>query len=291
MKILPVGRLTLLIAVFGIGLATSPGLMAQALTPDQLTKRVEENSRALKNIQTDMKKLGTQMDNRAMLDLLQRVDELADEISLLRGDLEVQASELESIKTRQRELYLDTDRRMRELEDRSIGQASTIAPVPVPATGSGTATSSTPATTVAPASTVPAPVSSETVAEEKVAYQLAFDSLKEGRYKKAKQQFNQFLKDYPNSIYAGNAQYWLGEANYVTRNFTQAVTEFNQVIKLYPTSAKIPDAMLKLGYTHYELKQFGQARTILQDLRTSHPNSTAARLAGKRLDRMRKEGV
>jgi tol-pal system protein YbgF len=288
MKILPVGKLTLLIAVFSIGLATSPGLLAQALTPDQLTKRVEETSRALKDIQTDMKRLGTQMDNRAMLDLLQRVDELADEISLLRGELEVQASELEGIKKRQRELYLDTDRRMRELEDRSIGQASTLAPVPVPASGSGTVTGSTPA---APAPTVPAPVSSATVAEEKVAYQLAFDSLKEGRYKKAKQQFNQFLKDYPSSIYAGNAQYWLGEANYVTRNFTQAVTEFNQVIKLYPTSAKIPDAMLKLGYTHYELKQFGQARSILQDLRTSHPNSTAARLAGKRLDRMRKEGV
>jgi len=291
MKIFPVGRLTLLIAVFSISLANSPGLLAQALTPDQLTKRVEETSRALKDIQMDMKKLGTQMDNRAMLDLSQRVDELADEISLLRGELEVQASDLESIKIRQRELYLDTDRRMRELEDRSIGQTSTLAPVPVPATGSGTATDSTPATTVAPASTVSAPASSETVAEEKVAYQLAFDSLKEGRYKKAKQQFNQFLKDYPNSIYAGNAQYWLGEANYVTRNFTQAVTEFNQVIELYPTSAKIPDAMLKLGYTHYELKQFGQARTMLQNLRTSHPNSTAARLAGKRLDRMRKEGV
>jgi len=291
MKIFPVGRLTLLIAVFSISLANSPGLLAQALTPDQLTKRVEETSRALKDIQMDMKKLGTQMDNRAMLDLSQRVDELADEISLLRGELEVQASDLESIKIRQRELYLDTDRRMRELEDRSIGQTSTLAPVPVPATGSGTATGSTPATTVAPASTVSAPASSETVAEEKVAYQLAFDSLKEGRYKKAKQQFNQFLKDYPNSIYAGNAQYWLGEANYVTRNFTQAVTEFNQVIELYPTSAKIPDAMLKLGYTHYELKQFGQARTMLQNLRTSHPNSTAARLAGKRLDRMRKEGV
>jgi tol-pal system protein YbgF len=288
MKILPVGKLTLLIAVFSIGLATSPGLLAQALTPDQLTKRVEETSRALKDIQTDIKKLGTQMDNRAMLDLLQRVDELADEISLLRGELEVQASELEGIKKRQRELYLDTDRRMRELEDRSIGQASTLAPVPVPASGSGTVTGSTPA---APAPTVPAPVSSATVAEEKVAYQLAFDSLKEGRYKKAKQQFNQFLKDYPSSIYAGNAQYWLGEANYVTRNFTQAITEFNQVIKLYPTSAKIPDAMLKLGYTHYELKQFGQARSVLQDLRTRHPNSTAARLAGKRLDRMRKEGV
>lgn len=289
MKILPVGRFAILIALFSIGLATSPVSLAQALTPDQLTKRVEETSRALKDIQTDMKRLNTQMDNRAMLDLLQRVDELADEISQLRGDLELQASDLEGIKKRQRELYLDIDRRMRELEDRSTGQSSTtLAPVVVPSAGSsststGTSVDSTPA--------VPTAAASATVAEEKAAYQLAFDSLKEGRYKKAKQQFNKFLKDYPRSIYAGNAQYWLGEANYVTRNFTQAVKEFNQVLQLYPSSSKIPDAMLKLGYTHYEVKQYSQAKAVLQELRKLHPNSTAARLAGKRLDRMRKEGV
>ena len=301
MKNLAVAKFTLLVAVFSIGLATSPGLLAQALTPDQLTKRVEETSRALKDIQTDMNRLNTQMDNRAMLDLLQRVDELADEISQLRGDLELQASDLEGIKKRQRELYLDIDRRMRDLEDRSTGQSSTLAPVVVPAAGSssttstgaatgGSATTST-GTSVDSTPTVPAAAASATVAEEKAAYQLAFDSLKEGRYKKAKEQFNKFLKDYPDSIYAGNAQYWLGEANYVTRNFTQAVEEFNQVLKLYPASSKIPDAMLKLGYTHYELKQYSQARTVLQELRKLHPNSTAARLAGKRLDRMRKEGV
>jgi len=301
MKIYPVGRLAVLMALFSIGMATSPGSPAQALTPDQLTKRVEETSRALKDIQTDMKRLSTQMDNRAMLDLMQRVDELADEISQLRGDLELQASDLDGIKKRQRELYLDIDRRMRDLEDRSTGQSTTLVPAVVPATGSS---STTPAGEVTGGSTsastgssgdstptVPTTAASATVAEEKAAYQLAFDSLKEGRYKKAKEQFSKFLKDYPASIYAGNAQYWLGEANYVTRNFTQAVNEFNQVLKLYPTSSKIPDAMLKLGYTHYELKQYSQARTVLQELRKLYPNSTAARLAGKRLDRMRKEGV
>jgi len=301
MKILPVGRLALIISLFSIGLATSSALLAQALTPDQLTRRVEETSRALKDIQTDMKRLNTQMDNRAVLGLLQRVDELADEISQLRGDLELQASDLEGIKKRQRELYLDIDRRMRDLEDRSTGQSSTLAPVVVPTAGSSSTTSADAATdgstttsagtSVDSTPTVPAAGVSATVAEEKAAYQLAFDSLKEGRYKKAKEQFNKFLKDYPDSIYAGNAQYWLGEANYVTRNFTQAVNEFNQVLKLYPTSSKIPDAMLKLGYTHYELKQYSQARSALQELRKLHPNSTAARLAGKRLDRMRKEGV
>ena len=292
MKILPVGRLAILIALFSIGLTTSPASLAQALTPDQLTKRVEETSRALKDIQTDMKRLNTQMDNRAMLDLLQRVDELADEISQLRGDLELQASDLEGIKKRQRELYLDIDRRMRELEDRSTGQSSTtLAPVVVPSAGSSSTSTGTSVDSAPTVPTVPTVAASATVAEEKAAYQLAFDSLKEGRYKKAKEQFNKFLKDYPGSIYAGNAQYWLGEANYVTRNFTQAVKEFNQVLKLYPSSSKIPDAMLKLGYTHYEVKQYSQAKAVLQELRKRHPNSTAARLAGKRLDRMRKEGV
>lgn len=301
------GRIALLVSLLGLSLVLSPGLMAQALTSDQLTARInetnralEETNRALIDIQKDMNKVNTMIDNRAMLDMLQRVDELADEISQLRGDLEVQASELEGIKTRQRELYLDIDRRMRDLEDRVVSQSGAPAIVPVPvtstatgSTGSAAVTGSTGTTDTGGSTTlvVPAVQPSADVNAEKAAYQLAFDSLKEGRYKKAKQQFSQFLKDHPDSIYAGNAQYWLGEANYVTRNFKQAVAEFKQVLKLYPSSAKIPDAMLKLGYTHYELKQYGEARTVLQDLRTRHPSSTAARLAGKRLDRMRKEGV
>jgi tol-pal system protein YbgF len=129
-----------------------------------------------------------------------------------------------------------------------------------------------------------------TQSQEKAAYQAAFDTLKEGRYKKAKTELKSFLDKYPNSSYAGNAQYWLGEAHYVTRNFEQGIIEFKKVINNYPGSSKMPDAMLKLGYTYYELKQFDQAKVILQDLRNRFPQSTAARLATKRLDRIRKEG-
>ena len=83
----------------------------------------------------------------------------------------------------------------------------------------------------------------------------------------------------------------MGEANYVTRNFEQGIIEFKQVVERYPKSAKVPDAMLKLGYTYYELKQHDEAKAILQELRKRFPKSTAFRLAGKRLDRMRKEGL
>jgi len=52
----------------------------------------------------------------------------------------------------------------------------------------------------------------------------------------------------------------------------------------------VPAAMLKLGYTYYEKKIFDRASVMLQELRKRYPKSTEARLAGQRLDRIRKEG-
>jgi len=289
-------KLGLLVSVFSIGLLATTASMAQALTPDQLTLRVDETSRALDNIQKEITRLGNQIDNRAMLDLFQRVDELADEISQLRGELEIQNNDLSDLKKRQRELYLDTDRRLRDLENRALSQPSVVAPTQIPNQDTSTdltpATDSTGTSVIVPAtSTTQAAQPSATSSEEKAAYQASFDTLKEGRYKKAKASFKSFLNQYPNSIYAGNAQYWLGEANYVTRNFEQGIIEFQQVIDRYPKSAKVPDAMLKMGYTFYELKQHNEAKAILLELRKRFPKSTAFRLAGKRLDRMRKEGL
>ena len=283
----------LLISVFCIGLLATTASMAQALTPDQLTFRIDETSRALDKIQKEIKRLGNQIDNRAMLDLFQRVDELADEISQLRGELEIQNNDLSDLKKRQRELYLDTDRRLRDLENRALSQPSVVAPTTSTSTDLTPATDNTGTAVIEPATSTTQTTQSGTTAssEEKAAYQASFDTLKEGRYKKAKASFKSFLNQYPNSIYAGNAQYWLGEANYVTRNFEQGIIEFQQVVDRYPKSAKVPDAMLKLGYTYYELKQNDEAKAILQELRKRFPKSTAYRLAGKRLDRMRKEGL
>ena len=296
MRKMRIGKLTLLISVFSVGLMATTASLAQALTPDQLTLRVEETSRSLNKIQQDIIRLGNQMENRAMLDLFQRVDELGDEISQLRGELEIQGNDLSEIKKRQRELYLDTDRRLRDLENRALNQSSMVPPAQIPTQDTSTdrtpGTDSTGTAVIAPVTSTTQTVQpSGTSSEEKAAYQASFDILKEGRYKKAKSSFKSFLNQYPNSIYAGNAQYWLGEANYVTRNFEQGIIEFKQVVERYPKSAKVPDAMLKLGYTYYELKQHNEAKAILQELRKRFPKSTAFRLAGKRLDRMRKEGL
>ena len=272
-------------------------VQAQALTNDQLTLQIENNEKVLVNIQQEVEKLYRMIDNRALLDLFQKVDVLADEISQLRGEIEEQTNGLAEIKKRQRELYLDIDRRLRDLENRTSAQApaagSTVE-LPVLDTLTEPAAQESIVTPIlepeipSQATETQKPVI--TSSEERAAYQAAFDTLKEGRYKKAKTELKRFLQKYPDSSFAGNAQYWLGEANYVTRRFEQGIVEFGLVLKKYPSSSKMPDAMLKLGYTYYELKLFDQAKIMLQELRKRYPKSTAFRLAGKRLDRIRKEG-
>lgn len=298
--------LGLLLAAIGL-----PAHAQSALTPEQLTLRVErltelsQRSEAklgsiqeqLAKLNEDMSRMGRLIDNRAMLDMIQLVDQLSDEISQLNGQIEQQGFDLDSIKKRQRELYLDIDRRLRDLESGTAARASVGSinvpqvetPTPsAPAAEQSSATEPAASMTETTASVSQTP--SVTQSEEKEAYQAAFDTLKEGRYRQAKTELKTFLTRYPNSSYAGNAQYWLAEAHYVTRDFEQGITEFKRVLDKYPTSNKVPDAMLKLGYTFYELKQFPQAKQILTDLQAKFPNETASRLAVKRLDRIRKEG-
>ncbi len=293
-------------------IALSPVFAQSALTPEQLTLRVErltelsQRSEAklgtiqeqLAKLSEDMSRLGRLIDNRAMLDMIQLVDQLSDEISQLNGEIEQQGFDIDGIKKRQRELYLDIDRRLRDLESGAAAQApvGSISVPQIETTAPVETNTASQAPAVEPLTSQPASTSTQstttsaTQSVEKAAYQAAFDTLKEGRYKKAKTELKTFLARYPSSSYAGNAQYWLAEAHYVTRNFEQGIVEFKRVLDRYAGSNKVPDAMLKLGYTFYELKQFPQAKSILNDLRQKFPNETASRLAAKRLDRIRKEG-
>ena len=124
---------------------------------------------------------------------------------------------------------------------------------------------------------------------EQAAYQQAFNVLKEGHYEESVKALGDFLKRYPNSEYASNAQYWIGEANYVMRRFPDAIKEFNKVIDKFPDSSKTPDAMLKLGYTYYEVEDWAHANEVLNELVKRFPDTTAAQLAQNRLHRMKLE--
>ncbi|QKK11914.1 MAG: tol-pal system protein YbgF [Pseudomonadota bacterium] len=217
--------------------------------------------------------------------MLTRLQQLQEEVREMRGEMEVQSHAIENLNQRQRDLYLDVDRRLRRVE--TGGQIT--APAVAPGAASPPVTTGAPAPTTAPGSSAPAATATDP-AQEQAAYQLAFNLLKEGRYQRAIGQFQEFLAHYPGGTYADNAQYWLGEANYVTRNFTQAIDEFRKVLSGFPDSPKGADALLKIGYAQYELQQWQDARATLTEIGQRYPQSTAARLAENRLQRMKSEG-
>jgi len=238
-----------------------------------------------------------------MANLVLQVQELQDEVRTLRGMMEEQARELENLKRRQRDQYLDLDQRISNMRNAQPVMQSGAAAVGSQPSRQGPSAS--------PAEDVPevrAPMESQSqvtaigdpvvqsqaapssAADEKAAYDQAFQALKELRYADAAEDFQAFLDRYPYSEYADNAQYWLGESYYVTRNYDIALTSFQGLLDNYPESPKAPDALLKIGYTHYELEQWDSARAALTQVQENFPDSTLSRLAENRLRSMRMEG-
>lgn len=245
---------------------------------------VQQRGPALEN---RVRRLEKVMASQGLLEMLERTEQLQQEVQSLRAELEEKNNELERMKRRQRDLYLDIDRRIGQLERGGV-RASAPAPAVSAAPSAPAAAVELPAQVNRQAA-APAAVSVDP-AKEQAMYQSAFDLLKEGRYQESVKAFLAFRAAYPNSGLTGNAQYWLGEAYYVTRDFDNALLEFQKIMDLAPNSNKVPDALLKIGYLHYETGRFADARKALESLKQDYPSSTAARLADRRLARMRKEG-
>jgi tol-pal system protein YbgF len=203
--------------------------------------------------------------NQSLLELSQRLEAAQNETRTLRGQLEELQHAHARSQEQQREMYADVDRRLQAIESGAAAAAA-----------SGLSGASL---------GLPIPQGND-----KANYQAAFDLLKEGKYAAAAASFKQFLATFPNSPLADNAQYWLGEAHYVTKDYQQALRAFRTVVEKYPESRKLPDALLKIGYCHYELKNYNEAKAALTQVVQQFPETTAARLASQRLARMEGQG-
>lgn len=237
------------------------------------------------------------LDNRVLLDMLQRIESVQIEMRELRGEIERLNHDISAMSKRQRDLYLDTDRRLQTLESGAGGGVFGLGDIDLsseadllqqgladeaPATGTASSVASV---------NVDAPELRDSAKPgEKEAYDKAYEVLIAGNNSVAIKSFEEFLKTYPRGPYSDNAWYWRGEAKYVSREFDEAVRSFNAVIADFPTSSKVPDAKLKIAYALYEQEQFEESRTILESLIAEHSASSAARLAKRRLSAMNAEG-
>ncbi|GMU43687.1 MAG: tol-pal system protein YbgF [Xanthomonadales bacterium PRO6] len=245
-------------------------------------------------------------DSSNLSELMLRNQELTQEVQNLRGLVEEQAFEIENLKKRQRDQYVDLDSRLQRLEGGGMTvPARPPVDAPVEAQAPQQLSAEEPVTGLPDPTTLPTrdmPPGAEAVggvvaapamatsAEEKIVYEAAFEALKQGRYAESSQLFSAFLQQYPDGEFAANATYWLGESYYVTQNYEVALETFQKLLGKFPDSRKAPDGLLKVGYCQYELGDADRAAATLNDVVSRYPDTPVARLAQGRLRALRLDG-
>ena len=194
-------------------------------------------------------RVDTKADKSSTLDLVNQNETTLQEIAKLRGQIEVLANELANAQKRQKDFYVDLDTRLRKLEPHQVtidGKAAQVDP------------------------------------SEQKDYDAAMLLFKAGDYKAAAGALDAFVRRYPESGYAANAQYWLGNAYYAARDCKSAIAAQQVVLKAYPDSPKAADAMLNIASCQTELKDKAAKKT-LQELIKTYPDTPAAETAKERL--------
>ena len=244
-----------------------------------------------RSVEQRLERLERLVDSQGLADILIRLNSLEQEVRELRGQNEEQTHTIEELKKRQRELYIDLDRRLLQIERGEAREQSGTPPAssddrsssmpkskPVPRTGM----------TEAPrdaGGVREVPLSVDKTEQE--AYKDAFNLLRELEYDKAIAAFREFLQNYPDGRYAHIARYWLGEANYAQRNFRAAIGDYKSLIERYPDSPKVAEAMLKIGYSYNQLEEYQAARDILEKLTGEYAGTTEASQARNLLQKIR----
>ncbi len=124
-----------------------------------------------------------------------------------------------------------------------------------------------------------------------VLYSNALRDYNSGNFQLASQEFGDYLKYYPNTDLAGNAQFYLGDVAYRQGNYEDAVKSYDTVIERYPDGNKAAAAQLKKGYALLELGQRQAGVRELNALVTRYPRSIEATQARDRLKKLGAAGT
>jgi len=219
--------------------------------------------------QSSEKLRGSQADLRTM------VNELRGEIQSLRGTLEedqyrvrqqvVSQSEREARREKlQKTIQIALDRVVRLEQYLGLEPSEKLVTKPAPGADSDTKK--------------PPPAQ-----DPEALYLLAKQQFDKGEYENARETFQSFLKKYPKSKDADNAQFWLGEVYYREKWYEKAILEYQKVIEGYPKGNKVRSALLKQGFAFRNLGDKDNARLILKELARKYPKSNEAKIAKDKL--------
>lgn len=150
---------------------------------------------------------------------------------------------------------------------------------PDPASGTpGVAPGSAPGAPPPPA--VPAGISPQRL------YDSAWTDYTAGQWNLCIQGFETYLRSFPRSELADDAQFYIGECNYLDGKNAEAMDAYNRLISTYPKGDRVAEAYYKRGMTFERLGQLDEARESWETLIKTFPDSDMARLGKQNLDRL-----
>ena len=251
----------------------------------------EEARRELKNLraQTEQQnrdnearflKLDESIKNIGVIQLLNQIEQLNDEISKLRGQIEVLSNQNDQLTKRQKDFYLDIDSRLRKLEGVPPDITAPASISGAALAGAGVSVGGTSGAVSSGAAQTPRPFSKD---QENKAYDVGSNLFRRGDYVAAIRAFETFIKDFPGSGLVSNAQYWVGISFFNMRDYASARSAQEALLRKFPDAAKAPDALLAIASIQIESGDNGSARNTLEEIIARFPNSEAATKARMRL--------
>ena len=187
---------------------------------------------------------------RGLLDLQAQIETLRADQAKLRGQNEQLTRDLADLQRQQKDMAQGVDARLRKLE-------------PVKVSVDGQEFQADPA--------------------EVRDFESALAAFRAGKFADARTAFANFLQQYPRSGYVPSSRFWLGNAQYASRDYKAAIDSFKQLLAQAPLHPKAPEAQLAIANCQIELKDTRGARKTLEDLLRSYPQSEAAVAAKERL--------
>lgn len=191
---------------------------------------------------------------RSLLELQNQLEALRAELAKLRGQDEQTARDVADLQRRQRDTAQSLDERLRKLE-----------PIHVAVDGR------------------------EFVVEmsEKRDFEAALGVFRKGDFANAQLVFVAFLNRYAGTGYRPSALFWLGNAQYATKDYKEALASFRALIAHDAEHVRVPESVLAIANCQVEMKDTKGARKTLEELIANYPSSEAAAAAKDRLARLK----
>ena len=231
------------------------------------------------------------VDPKLINSLSERINTLFDDLSKLRGEVEVLTYALQTSEERQKVLYKELNERLQKIEDSALKiennvNSSDSAPTNEPLSQNNPIIQEDEVLPEIAPEPIPQAADLPPLVDKNIEYQEFEDAKKlitATKYKEAFDALDKFVVNYPSSELLPEAKYNLGYTQFALRNYKAAINTFNKIVLEYPDNPIAPNSLYQVSNSQIQLTRITKAKQTLRTLIKKYPNADIIPSAKKRL--------